>query len=411
MTSVAFACRSCGQAGLEPVLSLGRTPLANALRTAAQLDEPEATYPLDLVFCPGCTLVQLTDSPPPEEMFREYLYFSSFSDAMLRHARDLVDDVTRTRCLNAGSLVVEIASNDGYLLQYYRQRGVPVLGIEPAANIARVAREERGIPTLCEFFGEGLARRLSDQGQRADVIHAHNVMAHVPDQAGFVEGLKLLLKDDGVAIIEVPYVKDLIEKCEFDTIYHEHLCYFSLTALDRLFSRHGLIVETVQRMPIHGGSLCLFVRRSEAADRGASTRQLLADEAAWGVDRLAFYEGFGLRVAALKKDLRGLLADLKRQGKRIAAYGASAKGTTLLHYVGIGKETLDYVVDRSTVKQGLYTPGTHMPILAPETLLERMPDYVLLLTWNFAEEILAQQREYRRRGGLFVMPIPKLRVL
>lgn len=402
-------CRSCGEAGLELILSLGRTPLANALLTAEQLGEPEPTYPLDLAFCPHCALVQITETVPPEELFREYLYFSSFSDTMLQHAQQLVEQLLVSRRLDGNSLVVEIASNDGYLLQYYQQEGIPVLGIEPAVNVAQVAQQERSIPTLCEFFGKELARQLREGGQQADVVHAHNVLAHVADLNSVVAGIRWLLKDEGIAVIEVPYVKDLIDHVEFDTIYHEHLCYFSFTALDRLFRRHGMGIVGVEHIPIHGGSLRIFV--SHPASPSPAVRDLLQEEASWGVAQIASYQGFAGRVEQLRSDLLALLNDLKGQDKRIAVYGASAKGSTLLNYFGLSRGTLDFVVDRSTAKQGRYTPGAHLHIYAPEKLLESMPDYVLLLTWNFADEILEQQAEYRRRGGRFIIPIPGLRVV
>jgi SAM-dependent methyltransferase len=405
-------CRSCGATELRPVIDLGRTPLANALLTAEQVKEPEAVYPLELVFCPACTLVQITETVPPEQLFREYFYQSSFSDTLLRHAEAIASRLTTSRQLTSDSLVIEIASNDGYLLQYYKRAGVPVLGIEPATNIARVAREERGIPTVSEFFGPALAAELSRQGKRADVVHANNVLAHVADLNGFVNGLASLLKDDGVAVIEVPYVKDMIDGTEFDTIYHEHLCYFSLTALAQLFRRHGLAIQDVERLPIHGGTLRLFALKESAAREqspSSSALQLLADEQVWAGE-FEYYRGFRESVDRLRHELTTLLRDLKAGGKTIAVYGASAKGSTLLNYFGIGAETLDYVVDRSTAKQGYYTPGTHLPIYAPDHLLETMPDYVLLLTWNFAAEILQQQREYQRRGGRFIIPIPEVQV-
>jgi hypothetical protein len=401
-------CRSCGQAGLVDILSLGHTPLANALLTAEQIDRPQPTYPLDLVFCPSCTLVQITETVPPELLFREYLYFSSFADTALQNAKQIVERLIDSRHLGGDSLAMEIASNDGYLLQFYQQHGIPVLGIEPATNIAQVA-QDRGIRTVSEFFGEALAGQLRERGERADVLHGNNVLAHVADLNGVVAGIELVLKDAGVAVIEAPYVKDLIDHVEFDTIYHEHLCYFSLTALDGLFRRHQLLIADVERILIHGGSLRVFV--TKGGPQSPSVAQLLGEEAEWGVDRPMFYQDFGAKVERLRADLLALLNSLKAHGQRIAVYGASAKGSTLLNYFGIGRELLDYVVDRSTVKQGLYTPGTHLAIYAPERLLEDMPDYVLLLSWNFVDEILGQQAEYIRRGGHFIIPIPELRVV
>ena len=405
------ACRASGSRVLVPVLDLGTTPLANALLPDARLGEPEPRFPLGLVFAPESALLQLTHSVPPESLFSDYLYFSSFSDGMLRSARSLVERLVSERRLGAGHLALEIASNDGYLLQYYREAGVPVLGIEPAANIARLA-VERGIPTRCEFFGLEAARRLAAEGIRADVVHANNVLAHVPDLNGFAEGLRLVLAEGGLAVIEVPYARDMLDHCEFDTIYHEHLFYFTLTALDRLFGRHGLRVADVERLPIHGGSLRVFVTHTspDGVPSGA-VRALLAEEAAWGVTDPAVYRGFAARVERLRHDLRALLGGLKRDGKRLAAYGAAAKGSTLLNYCGIGRETLDYVVDRSTVKQGLHMPGVHLRVEPPARLLEDRPDYLLLLAWNFADEIMRQQAEYARQGGRFVIPVPEPRIV
>jgi SAM-dependent methyltransferase len=403
-------CRACVATGLLPVLSLGSTPLANSLLTTGELNEPEDRYPLDLVFCPSCTLVQITKTIPPDVLFRDYLYLSSFSDSMLEHARALAERMTEEEALNGSSLVVEAASNDGYLLRFYKQLGVRVLGVEPALNVARVA-DERGIPTIPEFFDERLARRLADEGKRADVFHAHNVLAHVADLNGFVDGIAQILRDEGVALIEAPYVREMLERCEFDTIYHEHLCYFSLTALDRLFERHGLVVAHVEQVPVHGGSLRVFVKAADRARRGGSVESQLAAEQGWGVEDPGSYADFARRVEDLKAMLVELLGRLKSEGNSIAAYGAAAKGSTLLNYCGVGSETIDFVVDRSTVKQGHFMPGVRLPISAPERLLEAMPDYLLILAWNWADEIIAQQAEYRARGGRFIIPLPTPQVV
>jgi SAM-dependent methyltransferase len=405
-------CRSCGDAGLAPVLSLGKTPLANALLAEADLAKAEPTFPLDLVFCPTCSLVQITEEVPPETMFSEYLYFSSFSDTMLKHAETIANRLTAEEKLGKDSLVVEVASNDGYLLQFYKQRGVPVLGVEPAKNVAKAA-EEKGIRTLVRFFGAEVARELRDRGERADVIHANNVLAHVPDLNGVVEGFATLLKDTGVLVVEAPYVRDLIEHCEFDTIYHEHLCYFSLTALDRLMQRHRLTIHDVEHLPIHGGSLRIFASPLEGKSKRTRTERvtaMLREEQSSKMDQLAFYTGFADRVNGLKSELVTLLRDLKAKGARVAAYGAAAKGATLVNFFGIDRGMIDFVVDRSTHKQGRYMPGARIPILAPSALLERQPDYCVLLTWNFADEILAQQAAYRDAGGKFIVPIPVVRM-
>ena len=403
-------CRSCGALEVETVLSLGTTPLANSLVAPERLDEPEPTYPLDLAFCAACSLVQITETVPPDVLFRDYVYFSSYSDTMIRHATALADELLAERGLGPESLVVEAASNDGYLLGVYRSRGVRVLGIEPARNIAAAA-EGRGITTVAEFLDTALAERLAGEGTRADVFHAHNVLAHVAGLNDFVRAIATLLADDGIAVIEVPYVKDMLDRCEFDTIYHEHLCYFSVTALDVLVRRHGLSLVDVQRVPIHGGSLRLRVMHERAATPAPTVPRLLAEEEAWGVRETEPYRAFAARVRELEGELVRLLGGLRSRGARIAAYGAAAKGSTLLNVFGIGPDTIEFVVDRSVQKQGKYMPGVKIPIEPPERLLDLMPEYVLLLAWNLADEVVAQQDAYRRQGGRFIVPVPEPKVL
>lgn len=391
------------------MLDLGLSPLANRLLTSSELDGVDERFPLETVFCERCTLVQITVTVPPDILFRHYRYFSSVSETLVRHARDLVDRVLAARALDSKSMVLEIASNDGYLLQNYVEKGIPVLGVDPAENIAEVARG-RGIPTLAEFFSNTLARQLASEGKAADVVHANNVLAHVADTNGFVEGLRTVLKPTGVAVIEVPYVRDLIEKCEFDTIYHEHLCYFSVSSLRSLFLRHGLAMVAAERVPIHGGSLRVWVAHEEHAQTTPGVEQLLEQERSGGVDQYRFYQDFGQRVHKLRSAVRSLVTQLHGDGRRLWGYGAAAKATVLLNYFDIGPDLLECVADLSPHKQGCLIPGVRIPIVSPDRLGED-PDYLLLLAWNFADEIMKQQSAYRARGGKFIIPVPELRIV
>ncbi len=408
--SFSFKCRSCGSEDGELILDLGVQPLANNLLREEDLTRPEPKFPLRLALCRSCWLLQILDLVPPVQLFSEYLYFSSFSDLMLRHAKQAAERYIKEFSLSHKSLVIEVASNDGYFLQNFQAAGVPCLGVEPAANIAKVARE-KGIETLVDFFGNEFALQLAASGRKADLILGNNVFAHAPNTNDFVAGLRTLLKPAGRIILEFPYAIDFIEKTEFDTIYHEHVFYFSLTSLQSLFRRHGLSIFHVERLPIHGGSLRLFAGLESAHQAQQSVASLLEEEAKKGLGTLMYYKGFADRVLELKRNLISLLRQLKQQGESIAAYGASAKGSTLLNFFGLARETIDFVADRSTYKQGRLTPGTHIPIVAPGQLLEKMPDYTLLLTWNFAEEILGQQKAYREKGGKFIIPIPKATVV
>ena len=403
--SAVTACRSCGFTDLHAILSLGETPVANELVDPATAPDEDEAFPLAITFCPACALVQLAYALPADRIFAEtYPYFSSFSDAMSAHAAAYVNDVIASRGLEPSSFAVEVASNDGYLLRNFVAAGIRTLGIDPAPGPAEAARAI-GVPTIVGFFGIELATAIRDQHGRADVIAANNVMAHVPDLNDFVGGFAELLADDGLLTVENPYVRDMVEHVEFDTIYHEHYCYFSCTSVDALMERHGLHLNDVEYFPnLHGGTLRYHIARRRA--RTERCQRLLDDEVRSGLTTFAFYEEFATRVRTCQQELRRLVDDLRSRGRTVAAYGAAAKGATLLNSTGIGADRIAFVVDRNPHKQGLLMPGCRLPIHPVEALLDRRPDDVLILAWNFADEIVSQQREFTARGGSFYVPVP-----
>ena len=405
MYVVRSVCRSCGGADLETILNLGELPLPDALLLSTQLSDPERRYPLDVALCHDCALVQLMQTVSPSEMYDErYCYLSSSSEAYVAHARTSAERLIEQRGLDGNSYVVEIGCNDGYMLKSFQARGVATLGIEPAPIPAAEARRA-GIATLPAFFTRDLASQIAAEGRRADVILANNVLSHVPDLHGFLAGIRILLADDGIAVLEVPYVCDLIRHGEFDTIDHEHLCYFSVTALVRLLESANLRLNHVEHHAVHGGSLRLFV--SHLWEIEPSVSRFLQAEAAAGVADVAYYDGFARRAEVTRVRLLALLDDIKASRKRIVGYGAAAKGSTMLNFCGVGENYLDYIVDRNPQKQGRFMPGVHLPVLSPDRLVSNRPDYVLLLAWNSREEVLSQQEEFRRQGGRFIVPIPE----
>jgi SAM-dependent methyltransferase len=405
-------CRGCGAPLERLFVDLGCSPLANSYLEPDRLGEPEPFYPLAVSLCERCWLCQLPEAASPAEIFSDYAYFSSYSTSWLEHARRYVEQVCERFGLGPAHQVVEIASNDGYLLRWFRERGVPVLGIEPAANVAAAARA-LGIPTEVRFFGLATARDLVARGLAADLALGNNVLAHVPDLADFVAGIAALVKPGGLATFEFPHLVRLVEENQFDTIYHEHFSYFSLVAVERVFARHGLELFDVEQLATHGGSLRVYVQRRGEGGRPVAARvgELAARERALGVETLDWYRAFAERVAETKRGLLEFLIAARRQGKRVVGYGAPAKGNTLLNYCGVRTDFLDFTVDRSPHKQGRYLPGTRIPIRAPEAIFESRPDYVLILPWNLKDEIVEQMAGVRAWGGRFVVAIPRVEVL
>ncbi len=410
-TSPGYRCRFCNEPLRETFVDLGLSPLCESYIDAAHLSAPESFYPLHSFVCEKCFLVQLPEHVGAGEIFEEYAYFSSYSDSWLAHAEKYVEEISARLGLGAQSSVMEVASNDGYLLQYFKAKGIAVLGIEPARNVAQVA-VGKGIPTITSFFGQRLARELASGGKQADLLLGNNVLAHVPDINDFVAGLRLLLKPDGVITMEFPHLVRLVEENQFDTIYHEHFSYLSFTTVEEIFAAHGLRLFDVEELATHGGSLRIYAchRENDARPISSEAAALKAREKEWGVTRLEPYRAFGRRVETTKHHILRFLIETKAAGKSIAGYGAPGKGNTLLNYCGIRTDLLDYTVDRNPYKQGKYTPGTRIPIHSPEHIRETKPDFLFLLPWNLKDEIMAQNQFIREWGGRFVTPIPDVQV-
>jgi len=405
------ACRGCGHPLTTTFCDLGATPLSNAMLRPERAGEAESYFPLHAWVCDHCLLVQLEQFNAPAEIFSDYTYFSSYSKTWLDHAKSYSETMGDNLGLNADSFVVEVASNDGYLLKNFVARRIPCLGIEPARNVAEVARAA-GVPTLVEFFGEALARKLASEGKAADLIVANNVLAHVPELNDFVAGLKILLKREGVITIEVPHLLNLIRETQFDTIYHEHFCYFSLASLRNILQRHGLRIYDVQELPTHGGSLRVFACHQESKRVEAPAVQaVLRKEQNFGLGELTTYRNFQAEVRRVKLDLLRFFVDAAAEGAHIACYGAAAKGNTLLNYCGIGKDLIDFAVDRSPHKQGLLLPGSRIPVYAPERVALEKPDYLLILPWNLKDEIIGEMQHIRAWGGRFATAIPRLQII
>lgn len=405
-------CRGCGATLNFTLVDLGMSPLCESFVPAERFNQMEPFFPLHVYVCEQCYLAQLEEYVSPEEIFTEYAYFSSYADSWVQHAKDYTELMTQRFGLDAQSQVVELASNDGYLLQHFVAMNIPALGIEPAANVAAVAIE-KGVPTLVEFFGRKFATELAEQGKKADLLLGNNVLAQVPDLNDFVGGMKILLKPDGVITMEFPHLLKLMQENQFDTIYHEHFSYFSILATEKLFASHGLTLFDVEEIPTHGGSLRIYARHSDAADISASDRlkKVRTDEANAGLDEMSSYSDFSDQVIETKRKILTFLIEARRAGKTIAGYGAPGKGNTLLNYCGIRTDFIDYTVDRNPYKHGRFLPGTRIPIFDTTKIAETKPDYVFILPWNFKDEIMEQLAYIREWGGQFVIPIPELTII
>jgi hypothetical protein len=408
---VQASCRFCGTPLSSTFVDLGMSPLCESFLAANQINGMEPFYPLHVFVCDRCFLVQLEQYVRPEDIFTEYAYFSSYSDSWLDHCRRYTDKMASKLNLGANSSVIELASNDGYLLQYFVEKSIPVLGIEPAANVAKVA-VSKGVPTLVRFFGTELAQEMADSNRRPDLLLGNNVLAQVPDLNDFVEGMKIILKPTGVITMEFPHLLRLMEENQFDTIYHEHFSYFSFLTTERIFAEHGLTLFDVEELPTHGGSLRIYARHAD--DRSKPVTPAVTDlrdrERAFGIDRIETYTAFSENVKETKRKILEFLIRARRAGKRVAGYGAPGKGNTLLNYCGIRTDFLDFTVDRNPYKHGKFLPGTHIPIFPPERIREARPDYLFILPWNLKNEIIQQNAFIREWGGKFVVPIPELQI-
>jgi hypothetical protein len=404
-------CRFCQTPLKHSFADLGMSPLANSYLKPEELHQAEAFYPMHVYVCETCYLVQLPEFESPQHIFGDYAYFSSYSETWLKHAKTYVEQMIERFGFDSGSQIVEIASNDGYLLQYFKEKGVPILGVEPAKNVAKIA-QEAGIPTIVKFFGIQTAKELAAQGKHADLLVGNNVLAHVPDLNDFVGGMKILLKPQGLITMEFHYLRQLLTKNQFDTIYHEHFSYFSCIAVEKVFADHGLTIFDVEELPTHGGSLRIYARHTEDETKPITSRvkELRDRELQEGFNKLETYTSFAQRVQETKRTLLEFLIQAKREGKSIVGYGAPAKGNTLLNYCGIRSDFMDYTVDRSPHKQGHFLPGTHIPIYHPDKIKETKPDYVVILPWNLKDEIMEQMKHIREWGGQFVVLIPEVEV-
>lgn len=402
-------CRFCSQELKENFADLGNSPLSNSFLKEMNMSKEEKFYPLHAYVCSNCFLVQLGEFQSPSSIFSDYAYFSSYSKTWLKHAEDYVEMMIRRFNFDLKSQIIEIASNDGYLLQYFIKKKIPAFGIEPAENVAKIANQN-GIPTIIKFFGVKTAKEFINEGTRADLLLGNNVLAHVPDLNDFISGLKILLRHEGIITMEFPHILKLIQNNQFDTIYHEHFSYFSLLTVQKIFSFHNLTIFDVDELSTHGGSLRIYVKHEDDKTKpeNKNVDDLIKEEKQFGLDKISTYTNFQRQIEILKQDIQRFFSNIKSQGKTIVGYGAPAKGNTLLNFCGIDKNFLDYTVDKNPYKQGLYLPGTHILIEKPEKIQETRPDYIFILPWNLNDEIIEEIGYISNWGGKFVIPIPKI---